>query len=285
MDSKPEGQEELEAVRRELDAALAENERLKREKAEADQRLIALLVKLDRRGAGRPKRTPDPGERVQLSLRVTPRLKELIDAKADETGRSQSQEAEYRLEQTFQQEALVFQALSMAFGSREIAGLLIILGLAVRRGRQNALDKAVLSQVEKLKVAETLDAAALAVGIDAAHTILEGARRGMVGALLSVKLGVTSAEDVLADFRVVGGISNALRDPGFATILKREILGTPGWITGETRTFLEALSREITILSVDKLEERFKMLASRCFDGGTPIMEMEVPASLQSRAS
>ena len=55
---------------------------------------------------GRPKREPDPGERVKLGLRVTAEVKRNLDAAADANGRSQSQEAEFRLEQSFERDRL-----------------------------------------------------------------------------------------------------------------------------------------------------------------------------------
>ena len=50
---------------------------------------------------GRPRIEPAEGERVQLSFRVTPELKRRLTAAADKSGRSQSQEAEFRLERSF----------------------------------------------------------------------------------------------------------------------------------------------------------------------------------------
>jgi hypothetical protein len=44
------------------------------------------------------------GKRVQLSLRVTPSLKNQLDAAAAVSGRSQSQEVEFRLERSFARE-------------------------------------------------------------------------------------------------------------------------------------------------------------------------------------
>src|SRR4051794_34715099 len=65
---------------------------------------------------GRPRREPGQGERVQLGLRVTPELKRKLDAAAEQSGRSQSQEAEYRLEGSFGREALLSELLSISFG-------------------------------------------------------------------------------------------------------------------------------------------------------------------------
>lgn len=50
---------------------------------------------------GRPTKAPKSGERVPLGLRVTAETKRKLDAAAKKAVRSQSQEAEFRLEQSF----------------------------------------------------------------------------------------------------------------------------------------------------------------------------------------
>lgn len=63
------------------------------------------------RRVGRPRRDHDEGERVGLSLRVTPEIKRALDVAAESHGRSLSQECELRLEQTFREESIVSQVL------------------------------------------------------------------------------------------------------------------------------------------------------------------------------
>src|SRR5262245_2407464 len=84
---------------------------------------------------GRPKRKISPGERVPLGLRVTPSLKSVLDKAAERSGRSQSQEAELRLERTFRDQSLLPDALELAYG-RQLAGLLMILARAMKDGGQ-----------------------------------------------------------------------------------------------------------------------------------------------------
>ena len=55
---------------------------------------------------GRPIKSPREGERVGLSFRVTPDLKRQLTEAAARNGRGQSQEAEFRLEKSFEQERL-----------------------------------------------------------------------------------------------------------------------------------------------------------------------------------
>ena len=55
---------------------------------------------------GRPIKPPREGERVGLSFRVTPELKRQLTEAAARSGRGQSQEAEFRLEKSFEQERL-----------------------------------------------------------------------------------------------------------------------------------------------------------------------------------
>lgn len=75
-----------------------------------------------------PKREAEPGERFQLGVRVTAELKRKLDAAAEHSGRSQSQEAELRLEHTFDRQALLPEVLTLAYGSEEIAGMVMMVG-------------------------------------------------------------------------------------------------------------------------------------------------------------
>ncbi len=81
---------------------------------------------LAKRG-GPPKRRPKDGERVALSLRMTPALKRRLDAAAEKGGRSLSQEAEVRLERSFDHQDLLSEVLTIAYG-KELAGILMFLG-------------------------------------------------------------------------------------------------------------------------------------------------------------
>jgi hypothetical protein len=84
-----------------------------------------------RKIGGPPKREPKLGERVALSLRMTPELKRQLDFAAEQGGRSQSQEAEFRLERSFDRSDLLPEVLSLAFGGRT-AGLLLAIGIAMQ---------------------------------------------------------------------------------------------------------------------------------------------------------
>ena len=83
-----------------------------------------------RKSVGRPRQEPEPGERAQLSFRVTAELKRRLDAAADLSGRSQSQEAEFRLERSFDHQDLLSEALTLAYG-RKVAGIVIALGIVM----------------------------------------------------------------------------------------------------------------------------------------------------------
>ena len=65
-----------------------------------------------------------------LGLRVTPEMKQRLDAAAEQSGRSQSQEAEFRLERSFDRNDLLTDTLALAYG-RELAGLLLLLGIGL----------------------------------------------------------------------------------------------------------------------------------------------------------
>jgi hypothetical protein len=80
---------------------------------------------------GRPRKPAIPGQRSALGLRVTPQIKELLDSKTKQSGRTQSQEAELRIELTFRAEQQLAQGLELVFG-RQLSGLLMLLGRAMR---------------------------------------------------------------------------------------------------------------------------------------------------------
>lgn len=58
-----------------------------------------MAVKMKR--IGRPMKPTEPGKRVSLGLKVTSEMKDRIDRAAKKSGRTQSQEAELRLELSF----------------------------------------------------------------------------------------------------------------------------------------------------------------------------------------
>jgi hypothetical protein len=61
-------------------------------------------IKQERR-RGRKAQRAEPGVRVSLGLKVTPDIKNALDAAAKKNGRTQSQEAEARLERSFYAES------------------------------------------------------------------------------------------------------------------------------------------------------------------------------------
>lgn len=59
----------------------------------------------EKKKIGRPTKPAAEGARASLGLRVTSDLKSKLDAAAEASGRSQSQEAEFRLERSFAEDA------------------------------------------------------------------------------------------------------------------------------------------------------------------------------------
>ena len=80
------------------------------------------------RQQGRPPLGPDEGKRSVLNARITTRLRANLEMAAAETGRSLSQEIEFRLEQSFLRET----AQHEAFGGEHVDALMRVLGNAVR---------------------------------------------------------------------------------------------------------------------------------------------------------
>jgi hypothetical protein len=71
------------------------------------------------------------GERLALGLRVTKEVKQKLNQASYLSGRSQSQEAEFRLEQTFNANRTLFDALDLAYG-RRWTGLILALAHAAQ---------------------------------------------------------------------------------------------------------------------------------------------------------
>ena len=86
-----------------------------------------MMVRRSKYGGG-SKRDPKPGERVMLGTRVTPELKQRLDAAAEHNGRSQAQEIEFRLERSFDRASLLSEVMALSY-SRQLAGVLLCRGL------------------------------------------------------------------------------------------------------------------------------------------------------------
>jgi hypothetical protein len=83
------------------------------------------------------RKSAEPGERVHLGFRVTPEMKRRVEDVANASGRSISQEAELRLERSFEQQRLLPEALELAYGD-ELAGVLIAIAEAMNDARLHA---------------------------------------------------------------------------------------------------------------------------------------------------
>jgi hypothetical protein len=79
----------------------------------------APLMKIKRPKRGRPAKAAIEGQRNALGLRVTADLKRKLEESAAAFGRSQSQEAEFRLEQSFRDEG----ARDREWGGKKLHGL------------------------------------------------------------------------------------------------------------------------------------------------------------------
>lgn len=76
---------------------------------------------------GRPRtRKFKAGDRVPLSLRVTPELKDWIDGASKASGRSQSQEVEFRLARSMEREMLLVDALMLRHGVKGSAVMMML---------------------------------------------------------------------------------------------------------------------------------------------------------------
>jgi TraY domain len=165
-------------------------------------------LKMVRRGRGRP----TVGKRMSLGLRVTPEMKRKLDVAAEKSGRSQSQEAELRLERSFDRNDLLGEVLSLAFGER-LAGLLILTGLAMASAA--AIAPVGQGQRELRRDDDWLsDPAAYGAAVFAASRLLDSARPAGDGATTS---GYDSA------CRIVEALIDALNGKNAESVLGRGI--------------------------------------------------------------
>ena len=100
-----------------------------------------------KRKPGRPGRPRTAGERVPLGLRVTTELKAKLDHAAKESGRSQSQEAELRLEHSLKSESALYEALDLAYG-RELTAILLALARALHLTGTRAVFAGDMTKIE-----------------------------------------------------------------------------------------------------------------------------------------
>ncbi len=88
---------------------------------------------------GRKSRQANQGQRVSLGLKVTAEIKNSLDAAAKQNGRTQSQEAEVRIEQSFVRQGLLAPALELAYGRKAAAILLATAHAFTHEGRAAAV--------------------------------------------------------------------------------------------------------------------------------------------------
>jgi hypothetical protein len=99
---------------------------------------------------GRPVKPPVAGERMSLGLKVTADIKARLDRAAEDSGRTQSQEAEKRIVSSFERNDLLTDVLSLAYG-RPVAGILMMLGSAMTHAGVNTLLEAAGGPLSKDK--------------------------------------------------------------------------------------------------------------------------------------
>jgi hypothetical protein len=77
----------------------------------------------------------EAGKRYPLNMRTTFEVRRELERAAAATGRSLAQEAEHRIQQTFQNQKVLQEALDLSFGP-QISGLLMIIGDVMRTTAQ-----------------------------------------------------------------------------------------------------------------------------------------------------
>jgi hypothetical protein len=143
---------------------------------------------------------PSVGERVPLGLRVTPEMKRRLDEAAKRSGRSQSQEAEFRLERSFDRTDLLPEVLRLEFG-RDLAGILMMLGTAMLWADAfHSVDRGTSQKRANRLWRWAPDPESYSEAVEAAVTVLEALRPLAPGGHRSGS-GVKVAEELLIAVR------------------------------------------------------------------------------------
>ena len=130
------------------------------------------------------------------------------------------------------------------------------------RARLDTIDAVAQSGDHKAANRDTIDRMALAIAIDTAHVVLEGARpNGGVGDDASLDASVKIAKHMLGLLRV--GADPAQLKPAFDQILDQDIFKLPSWVSGEARAVLQELAKSISMLDMERAGFRFGALALR----------------------
>jgi TraY domain len=143
-----------------------------------------------RKRAGRPTTTGKAGEKATLGIRASADLKQRLDEAAKLNGRSLSQEAELRLEQSFrQQQDLLLETLATAYGPR-LAVMIISLARGLGELQRLAefpsdwIDDPRLYALAKVQIDEALPAFAPEPEPEKGHKVNEDIGRGIIRSLL-----------------------------------------------------------------------------------------------------
>lgn len=78
------------------------------------------------------------GQRIMVGTRLSPELKRRLDEAIQQSGRSQAQEIELRLEQSFRKQDLLGDALTLALNDERLAGIVLMVGIAMDRAGGDA---------------------------------------------------------------------------------------------------------------------------------------------------
>jgi TraY domain len=210
-----------------------------------------------------PKRDPKPGERFQIGVRVTPEMKRRLEAAAEQSGRSLTQEAELRLERSFDRQDLLSEVLTTAYGSKQVAGIIMTIAIAFNLAGHQAV---MFSQPQKSRDPAQptdfwlSDPYAFAHAVESVIRVLETVRpdgdanlpKGQPG--WSVAVGTSTAL----------GVMGRIKSESVATEVERQVRALLGEIV--ERFPDEEASRKELIRKIEDTIARTSKTASRLTD-------------------
>jgi hypothetical protein len=190
---------------------------------------------VDSRRTGRPPKEAEPGTRVSLGLKVTAETKALIDKRARQSGRTQSQEAELLLDQ------------ARMLASLDAAGPAVADTLQVMLKVAKEVGETIGSPTTSVEARDALRARWVEIAKNALPNVeaASAAQHAATAAISAMRFAAISAYDAIAesypiDLPELGDAPNHLLDVTRAKLHP----GSPAWPTARTEFVAAAKSVE-----------------------------------------
>ena len=202
---------------------------------------------------GRPTKKAKHGQKKTLGIRATAELATRVQSAANANDRSLSQEAELRLERSFEREALFPELLERSFGAG-LAGLLLMVGDVMRKAGQSALvQKRALMGPQWLQ-----DADGFGEAVDAAMLVLQdfqppGARTLPPARPPMPSIAEIYATDAISKVVNTGALKYAFGEREWVDLVRRLLTDE---LIGQSKSLREQRQQDVEIEDARQREQQ-----------------------------